>query len=230
MTVAAEEIAFAKKRVKDLTEERKELTRPLDELKAKLMGKYEPALTTYKAGIAIIEPKILSWSREQQLAREREAQRLAEIARKEKARMDEEAAKVAAKAAADAEALRQQAAAAAAEGNAARAAALESRADAKEEAGAIKAAEITTVAESLPTAPTVAAAEKVKGLHETKRWKAEVTDKAALVAFIAANPMYLHLVTVDTAALTALARSLKDNMMLPGVKAVVEVGLTSRTK
>jgi hypothetical protein len=52
----------------------------------------------------------------------------------------------------------------------------------------------------------------------------------ALVAFVAANPMYLNLLVPNRTALTALARSLKEAFAIPGVKAKQKVGLSrSRT-
>ena len=69
----------------------------------------------------------------------------------------------------------------------------------------------------------------VSGISYRTTYSARVTDKAKLVAFVAANPSFLNLVQADSVALNALARSLKTGMQIPGVvvdeKRVVAAGV-----
>jgi len=62
----------------------------------------------------------------------------------------------------------------------------------------------------------------------TKRWHAEVTDLMALVKAIAAGQAPIILVEANMVVLNAQARSLKENMAFPGVKAVGEEDLSTR--
>lgn len=71
----------------------------------------------------------------------------------------------------------------------------------------------------IPAAPELA---KVDGVVTTSRWKAEVVDPLALVKFIAANPQWIHLVEPVMPQLNSLARAQRQNLKLPGVRAVEE--------
>lgn len=71
--------------------------------------------------------------------------------------------------------------------------------------------------------PTVAVAPltpKVTGISYRESWSAKVTNVAALIKFVAANPQFANLLTVNQTALNAQARSLKAQMQIPGVEAV----------
>lgn len=77
-------------------------------------------------------------------------------------------------------------------------------------------------------APTVAAAEAPTGaVHVRTTWHAEVTDLAALAkACLSEQP--IELIEPNMAALNSLARSLKEELSIPGVKAVSEEGVAAR--
>jgi hypothetical protein len=61
---------------------------------------------------------------------------------------------------------------------------------------------------------------KVEGVSTQKRWSAEVTNKMALVMYVAANPDYIDLLNPDQPNLNRLAVSMKQNLNIPGVRAV----------
>lgn len=61
---------------------------------------------------------------------------------------------------------------------------------------------------------------KVEGVSSRELWSAEVTDKAALVRFVAANPMWMHLLEPNMVAINGLARSQRGALAIPGVRAV----------
>lgn len=92
-----------------------------------------------------------------------------------------------------------------------------------------KAAALQATAAAIPEHVSIASsAPKITGLSTKSVWKAEITDKAALVAYIAAHPEWLHLVDVNMTAINGLARSQKSALLIPGVKAVEEKQLASR--
>lgn len=71
--------------------------------------------------------------------------------------------------------------------------------------------------------PTIAVAPttpKVSGISFRETWGAEVTNLAALVQYVAANPMFSALLLANMPALNAQARSLKGELRIPGVKAI----------
>lgn len=68
----------------------------------------------------------------------------------------------------------------------------------------------------------------ISGVSSRTTWRAEVTDKAALVAYISAHPEWLHLVELNMTALNGLARSQKSALALPGVRAIEEKQIAAR--
>ena len=53
-------------------------------------------------------------------------------------------------------------------------------------------------------------------------WRAELTDKLALVQHVAANPHLVHLLEVYMPAANAMARAQREAMSIPGLVAVSE--------
>jgi hypothetical protein len=71
--------------------------------------------------------------------------------------------------------------------------------------------------------PTVKAdIPKTDGRLFQKRWRARVTDFQAVVKYVAENPQYLGILTVDMAALNGIARAQKNMMQIPGTEAYEE--------
>jgi colicin import membrane protein len=92
-----------------------------------------------------------------------------------------------------------------------------------------KAEELREQAE-LREAPVVSsAAPKIEGVSTREIWKAEVTDKLAFLKHVVEKrPDLAALVQLDQGGLNAQARSLKDALDLPGVKAVKESIIAAR--
>lgn len=82
-----------------------------------------------------------------------------------------------------------------------------------------KAAALRDVAATVPTAVVLPEAGKMSALTTRGTWKAEITDKVELIKYIAANPQWAYLLEPDMAKLNGLARTQKENLALPGVKA-----------
>jgi len=69
---------------------------------------------------------------------------------------------------------------------------------------------------------------RVAGVGSTTRWKAEVTSPILLVRHIANNPGMVHLIKFDQVALNSLARSQRESLDVPGVRAVSETSKSVR--
>ncbi len=91
-----------------------------------------------------------------------------------------------------------------------------------------KAEALRRVAETT-TAPVIeSAAPKLSGIATRETWKAEVTDKALLLKHIVnERPDLLPLVEINQSALNAQARSLKNELDLPGVEVKKETSLAA---
>ena len=84
-------------RMKSIEELRKSLTKPLDEVKARIMDLFRPIVTSHAEAIEILGGKIKTYKREQEEIRRQEEARLREETRKENERLQKIADKRAAK-------------------------------------------------------------------------------------------------------------------------------------
>ena len=93
-----------------------------------------------------------------------------------------------------------------------------------------KAEELREEAE-IQTAPIIqSAAPKIAGVSVRKTWKAEITDKGALLRHIVEErPDLLGIVSISQSALNDLARLHKEELNLPGVKASEEASIAARS-
>lgn len=70
---------------------------------------------------------------------------------------------------------------------------------------------------------------KVEGISTRTTYSAEVTDLGALVAYVAANTSALNLIMPNMPALNSLARAMREQMTIPGVRAVATQTKAVRT-
>jgi len=107
---------------------------------------------------------------------------------------------------------------------------LEHQAAKAEAKGKIEKAEGFREQAQAQTAPIISsAAPKLSGIATRETWKAEIIDKMAFVRHVVtARPDLIALILIDQTGLNAQARSLKDALDLPGVKAVKETILAAR--
>ena len=93
-----------------------------------------------------------------------------------------------------------------------------------------KAEELREEAE-IQTAPIIqSAAPKIAGVSVRKTWKAEITDKGALLRHIVEErPDLLGIVSISQSALNDLARLHKEELNFPGVKASEEASIAARS-
>lgn len=183
-----------------------------------------------------LKPRISEYerkAREEAARKEREAREAAERIERERREADERRAAEEKRKADEAAAQAQRAveeARKAGDADGAELAALEA-ADAEEtarraalEQAAIKAEPIAPPA-VVKVAPALAS---VAGVSTRTTWRAEVTDLLALVKYVAEHPEWLSLLKADETALNGIARSQKNRMQIPGVKAVEESGFSVR--
>jgi acyl-CoA reductase-like NAD-dependent aldehyde dehydrogenase len=144
-----------------------------------------------------------------------EAQRKAEDeSRRAREKLEQAAAAEQAKAEAKAKELRDKAAAA----TGAQAAKLAAQAEQAEQRGADKAEALRMEADAAPRSVVVPPPVKPTGVAMVTTYKVEVVDKLALVQWVAANPMFIHLLEPSQTALNAQAVALKDQFAIPGCK------------
>ena len=99
-------------------------------------------------------------------------------------------------------------------------------AQAAEEAGDAELAEqIIEEAAAAPPPPVKVEPQlaRTPGVVSQTRWHAEVTDLPALIAYVAGNPTHQNALQANMPYLNGLARNMRDNMRLPGVRAVSEI-------
>src|SRR3972149_4868118 len=93
-----------------------------------------------------------------------------------------------------------------------------------------KAVESREQAELREAPVVISAAPKIGGVSTREIWKAEVTDKMAFLKYVVEKrPDLAALVQLDQGGLNAQARSLKDALDLPGIKAVKESIIAARS-
>lgn len=218
--MAAGELQSIKKRAKELDDERKSITRPLDAAKRRIMDLYERPLSILGQAERLLKGAMASYHAEQerkriaeQKARDEEARAVREAQEAEARRLQEEAATNAAKA----DEL-------AAAGN------IEAAADLADQAAEQlhAAAETAAVASMVVAAPVIAETPKVSGVSFRDHWTADVLDKMALVRFVASNEHFAHVLDVNLGALQKIAAAQKETFAIPGCKANCEKILASR--
>lgn len=226
--VAASDLRSLQARLAAIEEQRTGIVKPLNDVVKRVNDLFRSPAARLNDAVSIIKGKILAYDREQARIAEEARRRAEEEARKERERAAAAAAAAQAKAEKEARELRERAAAAAAAGREAEAAKLESKADSREEAGAEKAAELTMQANAAVHVAAPPPPPKVAGLSTRKKWKGVVKDKAKFVAFVAANPAFLHLLDVNETALNQFAASTKGAADMAGVTFFEDEILSSR--
>ena len=190
-TIAAEELAKIKGHIKRLDDERKSITKPMDEAKKNVMDIYKPALETFGQAETFLKQAILNFQQEEDRKARIAAAERERIAAAERAKLEVKAEKLEARGK-DSSAVRLQ-------------------------------AELVSVAPVVTPAPV-----KLSGTSSRSVWKAKVTDKLALVKYIAENPSWLHLLDVSESAIGAQAKAMKTASPIPGLEFYEEKVLSAR--
>jgi hypothetical protein len=186
----------------------------------------------YAEARQVTDGKILTYRRAKEEARRLEEARLAEERRKEEARIAAEAAAAAAEAEAKAEALRLQAEEQAAAGNAAEAARLAAYATAASASGREQVQDIleqaTAIAVPVMLAPAV---QKLDGTHERRTYGAALDPgrEAEVLGWLLQHPEYIAgCIEFKKSGWDSLARTMKEQFNVPGMKLVRKTALATR--
>lgn len=232
--VAAEDLAAVKKRAKDLEEQRTGIVKPLNDAVKKINDLFRGPLDFLAQAESTLKRAMLSYQDEQEKKRRQEEARLRAEAEKKAA---EERAKIEAQRKADEERARLETArleeerqAAIAKGDTVAAAKTEAKIERVAEVAEIKTASAEQQAAAVYVAPVVPtfSAPTVKGVATKGTWKAEVTDKLALVKFVAENPQFLHLLDPAQKEINAIAKALKLNHGIAGLRVWEDKTIASR--
>jgi len=226
---ASMELEAIKGRQTRLENQRKAITRPLDEAKNRIMAMFRPPCEMLELAERSLKQSLLTYRSERERIASQLRQAAEDAVRRERERLAREAAEVEARARKKADEERCAAEAARAAGDAARAARLETKAAQTEAAGAER-ADALTLQSQLVTAPAVAAEPvKVAGQSMRVKWKARVSNKSALIAFVSKQPQFENLLEVNESALNRLAASLEGKIAIDGCQCYTEAILGSRT-
>jgi hypothetical protein len=225
--LAARELTKIKTLQKSVEDQRKAITKPIDVAKKAVMDLFRAPTDYLEQAEVILKGAIQTFDRAEEQKRIAEQARLEEEARKERARLAAEAAAREAVALEEARKIQAAADAAAAAGRAEEAARLAAEAESRVEQGA---AEIATLQQTatLITAPMTAAPRATAGVSTRKVWKAEVSDKLALVRYVAAHPEYVDLLEANMPAINKIALALKANCRIEGVRVFEDSVIAAR--
>lgn len=154
---SAEDLKSIKAKIKELTETRFSLTRPLEESKKKIIALFKVPLDFLARAEAKVKKGITGWHQQQEEIRLAEEQRLAEMQRQEAEKLRKQAEKEAVKA----EALKTE----------------KGRAEAKAKAEKLQAEAVATTAMT----PTVESkVEDISGISKRRDWKFEIIDASQI--------------------------------------------------
>ena len=211
--LAADELKSIKAKAKSLEDQRTAITKPINDALRGINALFKGPTDFLTQAEKVIKVKMLDFTTAQERLAAEERRRAEAAVRAEQERLAKEASAREAAAAEEAAKLIEQ-------GDDEAAAEVQAQA-------AIEAATLSATA-AVMTAPVAApAVAKVAGVSTRSVWKAECTDKAALVAFIATNPTFLNLLDVNASALNQLAKAMKETLQLPGVRVFEEKSLAS---
>lgn len=233
------ELDSVKARYRKIEELRKGFIAPARQIIDNAQALFNPALRALEHAEVILKSRLSGWTVEQQRIADEARRKAQEEERRRQQEAESQAAAARARAeeqaaqkrreAEEAEARRKQAEA---EGNtraaaaaAAEAAKKEEQAKAAIENGEAKATEVQLAAAAAPTAVTVPEPTKVSGFQLRDNWIAELAgdEDAAKVAICTAigngRIELLSLLALDMKAANKLAKALKGNFNVPGLKA-----------
>lgn len=213
--LAADELKAIKAKAKSLEDQRTAITGPINKALKAVNDLFRTPGNYLEQAEKIIKGKMIAYTTEQERIAAEERRKAEAAIKAEQDRIARETAEREAAAQAEAEKLL-------AEGNAEAAAEVQA-------AAAMESASMAVAAQVM-TAPVAApAVAKVSGVSMRGVWKAEVNDKAALIAYVAANPQFHNVLEVNTSALNQMAKAMKDAMQMPGVRVYEEKSLASRS-
>ncbi len=227
--MAANELQAIKAKTKDLDEQRTGIVKPLNEAVKRINDLFRAPLDFLGQAERVIKNTMITFNDQQEAIRREEERKAQAIAEAERARLASLAAQAAAKAREEEARIRQEAADAAAAGDAAMAAKLESKAESTAAKFEQKAEDLRESAAMVQAAPIATIATKTAGISSRGVWKGEVIDKMALIKYVAANPQFANLIEPNDKAINAMAKALKENLNVDGVRVWEEKTIAARS-
>lgn len=233
--IAGEDLSNIKRRQKDLEEQRTGIVKPLNEAVKRINDMFRAPMDFLTQAEGILKRRMLAYTDEQERKRRVEEAKLRAEAER---RAAEERARIESQRRADQERLRieheklkREYQVALDAGETAKAEKIDARAEGVKEVAEIRNDTAEQQISMVAPVPVIAHTPEVpivKGVSSRGVWKAEVTDKLALVKFVAANPQYLNLLEPAIKELGAIAKALKGNAIIDGVRIYEEKILSSR--
>jgi len=192
LKTAAAELSKIKAKAKELDDQRKRMTKPLDDSKKEIMDFFRAPLDFLADAESILKRAIAGYQEAQERA-----------AREAQAKLDAEARKQQER--------------------------FLARAEKAEESGKVEKAQELAIQAANTVAPVIAAnVAKAEGISSRKNWKAEVTDKLALVQAVAAGKLPISMLDVNMTSLNAIAKATKGEVEYPGVRFYHETVVSAR--
>jgi hypothetical protein len=229
LAVAASNLKAVKAEATRAENERKAMTRPLDESKRNILLHFSPWEKGLEAAEAAWKRCISKYQAKQLLLRQEAERRAAEASRKERERMEAEAAKRDEEARREREKSDAKARELEEQGKTERAEALRAKSEEKATAKQADADALRMAANSMPTAPVVVMpAAKIEGISSREVWGAELIDKMVLIRAVAAGEAPADLLEVNMPLANKLARALKAGFKFAGLRAVTTTSVAVR--
>lgn len=247
---AGAELQVIKAKAKAIEEERVKITGPINEGLRRVNAMFKRPLEVLEQAEKMLKGSMIAFTESEQRRRDeeqrqaqeqarlerdrlqREADERERIAREERERVENESRQRLEEENRRAEELRQQGNTEAADETTRRASETADRehreAEERENEERQRATTVRETAAIVTAAPVATSITKAAGASMRKNWKAEVTDKAALIKHVAANPHLVNLLDVNDSALNKMAKALELNLNLPGVRPWNDVGLAVR--
>lgn len=180
--------------VKQLNDERMQITRPIDDFKNQFLEAAKPAIDNYTAAAKCYTDQMSVYRRQEREKAEAARREAEAVLRKERERLEAEALKR------EADALRLKSKAA------------QDKALAEAQAARQAAAQVPeTMALSAPEPQTVAS-------NVATIWKAEVVNPVEFLQWLITRPEWMSCVQFKDAEMNRLARQMRDAIKVPGVK------------
>lgn len=216
---AADELGSIKRLRDSIEAKRVEVLRPIDVARKSMQDFFMQHITPLDNAMTIIKSKMAGYIAEQDRRRREEQARLdAEAAEQRRIAREQEAAAEQDRLRAEEEARK-----AAASGDIVAAAAAQEKAEIA--AASIEAAQMTA---AVATSSVVVPMTKTKGTSAARPWKARITDKMAVIKYIAEHPEYEHLVEIGQSKIDALAKTMKDKMPISGIETYQDIQISAR--
>src|SRR5690606_18443654 len=205
--IAGNELSTIKGRLKQLDEQRKSITKPLDEAKQAVMDLFRKPVEILTNAENSLKRAMLTFQSEQRRIQEEEQRKARAAAEAERRRQEEEARRMA-----------EEARKAADSGDKQKAAQLQQEAEERKAVSEMISAPVIHMEK-----PAAA------GVSTRKTYKARATDIKALLQGVIDGTGPVAVIKIDDKILNAPARSLKESMNYPGVEVYTEEGISARS-